>query len=153
MPLEIGSIVNGKVTGVTKFGAFVELEDGGTGLVHISEISQEYVTEISDYVNPGDLVAVKVINLDGGKIGLSMKQAKPPAKAGGAAESGAAGKEASPAKARRHARTQVYRGQPKREAPQSFEDMLSRFKQSSEERMSDIKRNMDGKRGSYSRRR
>lgn len=153
MPLEIGSIVKGKVTGVTKFGAFVELEDSGTGLVHISEISSDYVTDISDYVHPGDVVAVKVISIDGQKIGLSIKQAEPSTKARSSAEGGSVKKETGAAKARHHDRPQVYRGQPRREAPQTFEDMLSRFKQSSEERMSDIKRNMDGKRGSYSRRR
>lgn len=77
MALEVGTIVSGIVTGITNFGAFVELETGQTGLVHISEVADAYVKDINDYLKLRDKITVKVINIDGkGKIGLSIRQAK-----------------------------------------------------------------------------
>ena len=77
MSISKGQILKGKVTGVTKFGAFVALESGETGLVHISEVADTYVKEVSDFLAVGDEVKVKVINIDdSGKIGLSIRQAK-----------------------------------------------------------------------------
>lgn len=78
MPIELGSIVEGVVTGITNFGAFVELPGGATGLVHISEIAEVYVKDVNDFLNIGDKTRVKVISVDPkGKIGLSIKQADP----------------------------------------------------------------------------
>jgi len=72
-----GEILQGKVTGITKFGAFVELAEGITGLVHISEVANSYVKEISDFLKVNDEVTVKVVNIgENGKIGLSIKQAQ-----------------------------------------------------------------------------
>lgn len=76
--LEIGAIVDGTVKSVMKFGAFVEIEDGNTGLVHISEISNSFVKDINDYVKVGDPVKVKVLEIEDDKIALSMKQTEPP---------------------------------------------------------------------------
>ncbi|MGI6359347.1 MAG: S1 RNA-binding domain-containing protein [Bacillota bacterium] len=77
MALQVGAIVSGLVTGITNFGAFVELETGQTGLVHISEVADAYVKDINDYLKLREKVTVKVINIDGrGKIGLSIRQAK-----------------------------------------------------------------------------
>ncbi len=77
MALEVGTVVSGLVTGITNFGAFVELETGQTGLVHISEVADAYVKDINDYLKLGERVTVKVINVDGrGKIGLSIRQAR-----------------------------------------------------------------------------
>lgn len=76
--LEIGEIVDGTVKSVMKFGAFVELEDGSTGLVHISEVSNSFVKDINDYVKIGDSVKVKVLEIEDDKISLSMKQTEPP---------------------------------------------------------------------------
>ena len=76
--LEIGEIVDGTVKSVMKFGAFVELEDGSTGLVHISEVSNTFVKDINDYVKTGDSVKVKVLEIEDDKISLSMKQTEPP---------------------------------------------------------------------------
>ena len=59
MQVEPGKILKGKVTGITNFGAFVDLEGGATGLVHISEISNEYVKDINDHVKVGDVVEVE----------------------------------------------------------------------------------------------
>ena len=77
MLLEVGQIVDGKVTGITTFGAFIELSNGQTGLVHISEVADEYVKDVNQFLKLNDLVKVKVLNLDKGKIGLSIRQAQP----------------------------------------------------------------------------
>lgn len=143
MQLEVGTILEGKVSGITKFGVFVELEGGKTGMVHISEVSSNYVTEISEHVKENQIVKVRVLSVgEDGKIRLSMKKLN--------------GDEPAP-KQPRAPRTQdkdfkrEYSA-PKKSEPMSFEDMLTKFKQSSDERMSDLKRNMDSKRGGGSRR-
>ena len=143
MQLEVGSILEGKVTGVTKFGAFVDLGEGKTGMVHISEVSSNYVTEISEHVKENQIVKVKILSIgEDGKIRLSMKKLN--------------GDVPEPKPQRReNFKERESRGNfsaPKKQEPMSFEDMLSKFKQSSDERMSDLKRNMDSKRGGSSRR-
>ncbi|MGI5911258.1 MAG: S1 RNA-binding domain-containing protein [Syntrophomonadaceae bacterium] len=72
----LGDVVEGKVQGITKFGAFIELPSGAVGLVHISEIADTYVKDVKDFIKEGDVVKVKILNQDGKKIGLSIKQAK-----------------------------------------------------------------------------
>lgn len=138
MSLEVGSIVSGKITGITDFGAFVELGDGQTGLVHISEVADKFVRDISKFYKVGDSVKVKVIKLGNDKIRLSIKDAVDKND-----------KSAGP----KYNAPFVFRGLNKKEDPKTFEDMLNRFKQSSEEKMSDIKKNLEHKRGSYSKRR
>ena len=75
MAVEVGSKVQGKVTGITNFGAFVELPEGITGLVHISEVADSYVKDVNDHLKVGDQVEVKVISEKEGKIALSIKKA------------------------------------------------------------------------------
>ena len=78
MQLEVGKIYEGKVTGITKFGAFVELDKDTTGMVHISEVANTFVSEIKDHITEGETVKVKVLSLgDDGKISLSIKKALP----------------------------------------------------------------------------
>lgn len=78
MALEVGSIVEGTVSGIAKFGAFVELPENKVGLVHISEVANEYVSDVAQYLQVKDTVKVKVISIDAkGKIALSVKQAQP----------------------------------------------------------------------------
>ena len=78
MALEVGSIVEGTVSGIAKFGAFVELPENKVGLVHISEVANEYVSDVAQYLKVKDTVKVKVISIDAkGKIALSVKQAQP----------------------------------------------------------------------------
>ena len=141
MQLEVGKIVEGKITGITKFGAFVDLGEGRTGMVHISEIASSYVKEITDFVKENDVVKVVIISIgEDGKVALSMKRAqpKPPPQA---------------PRAPRQDRGAVGEWSPKRQQGElSFEEMMNKFKQSSDEKMSDLKRTMDSKRGSYSRR-
>ena len=63
MQLEVGSILEGRVTGITKFGAFIELPGGKTGMVHISEVASSYVKEITDYLSMNQMVKVKIIGI------------------------------------------------------------------------------------------
>ena len=78
MELTVGAIVEGKVTGITKFGAFVTMPGGSSGLVHISEIANAYVNNVSDYLTMGQTIKVKVLSITPeGKVNLSVKQAEP----------------------------------------------------------------------------
>lgn len=159
MALEVGAIVEGKVTGITKFGAFVELPGGKTGMVHISEVAATYVKEIRDFVSENQMVKVKVLAVTPeGKINLSIKRAAEN-------QGGENPKPRQQQPREQHARkpynnTQSSAPAPKRvgpgadvafnrapAAPQTFEEMMSRFKKTSDDKMSDIKRNLDGKRG------
>lgn len=156
MAIEVGSKLEGKVTGITHFGAFVELPEGGTGLVHISEIADNYVKDVNDHLKLNDMVTVKVINVDkDGKIGLSIKQAvdrpadaapRPPRPerhggpySGERREGGGGGFGGGGGRGGRPFRAQT--GKP------SFEDKMSRFLKDSEERISSLKKNTEGKRG------
>ena len=145
-------VLEGKVTGITKFGAFVELEPGKTGMVHISEVAPTFVNDINDYLKEGQTVKVKVLSIgEDGKISLSIKKAV------------LQNDSNNPQNQRPNRSNQKYRSpkpnnnsyewqQPKRSEPASFEDMMSKFKQTSEEKMSDLKRMNENKRGSYPRR-
>lgn len=137
MDLEIGKIYTGKVKSITQYGAFVEIENSVTGMVHISEIANTYVNEIRDFIKEGQEVKVKVINInEQGKISLSIKKADENA-------------DRKPPHRERRSKSNVY--EPKKTVPQSemtFDDMLAHFKQSSEERISDLKRSTDRKNGS-----
>ena len=75
MSIEVGAVVEGTVTGITNFGAFIELPGGKVGLVHISEVADVYVRDVKDFLKERDKVQVKVLSIDAnGKIGLSIKQ-------------------------------------------------------------------------------
>ena len=138
MQIDIGSVHEGTVTGLTKFGAFVKLENGASGMVHISEVSNEYVSEISDHLAEGDKVKVKVIEInEKGKISLSIKKALPKPE-----------KPKAPKPKKENNSNRGWKGAPQQEssAPMSFEDMMAKFKAQSEDKMSDLKRSSD-KRG------
>lgn len=140
MSLEKGSIVEGKVTGVMPFGAFVSLPDNKSGLVHISEITKEYIKDIHDYIKRGDAVKVKVIGIDkNGKINLSIRQAAEKSKTRPTASGGSV----RPANIDWGARG---------DEELSFEDKLSRFKKDADEKMLALKRSNESKRsGGYHR--
>ena len=74
MPLAVGQVVEGKVTGITNFGAFVELEPGVTGWVHISEVADVYVKDINEHLKMNDTVKVKILSMQDSKVGLSIRQ-------------------------------------------------------------------------------
>ena len=141
MKIETGEILKGKVTGIAKFGAFVELAPGKSGLVYISEIANTFVKEVSDFLTVGQEVTVKVVSIDEqGRINLSIKQALPQEK-----------------------REPVRREQPERASAAvqgevletsgdlNFEDRLKKFMKDSESRQSDVKRQRD-MRGGHRRR-
>ena len=187
MQLEVGAIYEGKVTGITKFGAFVEFAEGKTGMVHISEVASAFVKEITDFVKVGQSVKVKVITIgEDGKISLSMKKAEP------MAENKSETKDNFQKSERRgekkfekrndekkfekrndekkfdrkdnrfsketsnqsqSARPGDFEWQAKPNSGGSFEDMMSRFKLQSDEKISDLKKNTETKRGSFATRR
>lgn len=136
MQLEVGAIVEGKVTGFTAFGAFVDLEGGKKGMVHISEVASEYVKDIKDHLKIGQEVKVKVISVaEDGKISLSIKKAVEQPKAAPAQQKP---KSSAP---RRSSSANVWQGNKTADSgPQSFESMMAKFKQESDEKMSDLKR-------------
>lgn len=170
MQLEVGKIYEGKVTGITKFGAFVELEPNTTGMVHISEIANTFVNEIKDHIQEGQTVKVKVLSIgDDGKISLSIKKAapmpprtpRPPKSSGGNFNNNNNNNnnfKKRPNNQGDNRRSNNNNHFSNRKAatvstgPASFEDMLSKFKQNSEEKMSDLKKNIDNKRHGSSRR-
>ena len=146
---EVGNILEGRVTAITKFGAFVELPGKRSGLVHISEVSDAFVRDVNDFLKVHDTVRVKVISVDEkGKIALSIKQATPeserevPVSKGGKIRENLAEKsektEERPAM-RENVSTKLL--------PASFEDKLSRFLKDSDARLLDLKRNTESKRG------
>ncbi len=147
MAVEIGAILEGKVTGITNFGAFVELPDKTTGMVHISEVSSSFIKDIHEKLSEGDTVKVKVIDInEKGKIALSIKKALPQ------------DEESKPKRPNgdrpRRPQPQVWTGTPRTEPENmSFEDMMARFKTVSDEKMSDLKKNSAAKRGTSTPRR
>lgn len=131
MESTVGEILTGKVTGISDFGAFVSLENGDKGLVHISEISNTYIDDISKILQIGEEVKVKVVSLDKGKLSLSIKQA--------AANSNNA--ESAPHGNNSGGYSPNYRGKKKPNVPlDPFEEMMKKFKQASEEKQHDLKR-------------
>lgn len=140
MSIEIGNVVEGVVTGITNFGAFVELPEGKVGLIHISEVADVYVRDVKDFLKEQDKVKVKVLSVDErGKIGLSIKQLqeKKPVEQASVA----------PVRpAQRRAPANDFRRPNRFNAP-SFEDKLSKFLKDSDERLTDLKKNTDSKRG------
>lgn len=145
MGVEVGQIVQGNVVRLLPYGVLVRLDDGTTGLVHISEIDQNYVRDVNDYFQLNDPVTVKVLATgERGKVELSVKQARgegdpplvprrPPVEEASANGDGAEHVEA-PAYSRRESRA-------------SFEDKMKEFMSESSERLSDLKRNIENKRG------
>lgn len=170
MQLEVGEIYEGKVTGITKFGAFVTFEGGQTGMVHISEVAPTFVNEIKDFITEGQTVKVRVLAIsEEGKVSLSIKKALPeeqqrrprrqdggPRREGGPRKDGNGPRQSRgprPAPQPGPGRPGDFEWQSRRNDSGSFEDMMSRFKQTSDEKMSDLKRSgMDTRRGGYSRR-
>ena len=131
MQFTAGEIIKGKVTGITNFGIFVDLGDGKSGLVHISEVANSYVENINEILKIGDEVTAKILNIsEDGKISLSIKRALDTEK-----------------KPKREKKVfsqpkpdNSYTWTPKKQEPASFEEMMNQFKQSSDEKFSDLKR-------------
>lgn len=135
MAIEIGAVVEGEVTGITNFGAFLQLPGGKVGLIHISEVSNVYVKDIHDFLKEHQKVRAKVLSIDDrGKIALSLKQVEE--------------KPETPARPARAKETPVVEKRSLRQVgPLSFEDKLSKFLKDSDDRLLDLRRNTESKRG------
>lgn len=146
----VGEIYEGKVTGLTTFGAFVKMSNGETGMVHISEVASVYVKDINEHLTEGQEVKVKVLAInENNKISLSIKQAAPsPAKSTEQSN----GRNRQGTYASKNSNKGNFRESPKAASasntPMSFEDMMAKFKQESDEKISVLKRSGDFKTGS-----
>ena len=161
MAIEVGNVFEGRVTGVKPFGAFVALPEGRVGMVHISEVSNEFVQDITAVLHDGDTVKVQVINVaPDGKIALSIKRLLPPPprqpregrgpRPGAPREGGHGGPRGAgrPPRQPRDAAPRVWQPKaPARSDNLSFEDMMSRFKSQSEEKMADLDHETNNRRG------
>ena len=142
MKVELGAILDGKVKGITKFGAFVDLGDNQSGMIHISEVSSKYVKEVKDFLTEGQDVKVKVIKItDDGKIGLSIKRLE---------EKVNEEKKPSIQNKKQKNNPMVWNGVKKSSEPKDFEDMISKFKQSSEEKISALRKANESRRSIFS---
>ena len=151
MQIVVGEVVECKVTGTTKFGAFVDLGEGKSGMIHISEVAQTYVSEIGEFVKVGDVVKAKVLSVsEDGKISLSIKKAQPPVEQPQQRPKNNGPRNNAPRnngfKSQRPQRQEPdYTSPaavwtPKKSESASFEDMMAKFKQTSDEKFSDLKR-------------
>ncbi len=118
MAYAVGDSVKGIVSGVTTFGAFVRLEDGSSGMIHISKLSRDYISDINSVIKKGDEVTATVISVEGGKIALSLIGD-------------------SPKRRQRPDNDDFFR---KKEEPKDFESMLSAFKSASDEKLAGLNR-------------
>ncbi|MCT8193157.1 RNA-binding protein S1 [Pseudomonas monteilii] len=140
MSIEVGAKLKGKVSGITNFGAFIDLGEGKTGLVHISEVSNGFVKDIHDVLSVGDEVTVLVTAIgNDGKIGLSIRKA-----------------EDKPEEKREYRKKEFNRPNPKKSFSrnqntnvnkQDFDSLMSSFLKDSDDRLSSLRRNTEGKRG------
>ncbi len=131
MLVEVGNIVEGTVAGITNFGAFIQLPDGKTGLVHISEVAEEYVKDIKTHLKENQSVKVRVLSVENGKISLSIKKA--------------VDRKANPRSNRPPLEIDWNRSAAD---AASFEDRLAKFMKDSDEKMHDLKKSFESKRGS-----
>ena len=156
MSIEVGNILPGKVTGITNFGAFVDLGNRKTGLVHISEVSNSYIKDIQDVLTVGDEVQVKVMEISGdGKVSLSIRRAsadfseetveeKPKfQKSAPRNQEGQGSKKPYSAKSA----PSFEKKSPSQAKVNDFDAMMSSFLKDSEDRLTSLKRNTEGKRG------
>ncbi len=160
MSVEVGQKLKGKVTGIKNFGAFVALENKQSGLVHISEVSEDYVQDINDLLSLGDEVTVKVISVaDDGKIGLSIRQAKDKPAVDKSKMKKFDAQEAKPARVsksnfvkddqnkKENFPNQNVTGKYAQKSNDDFDRLMSNFLKDSEDRLASLRRNTEGKRG------
>jgi len=128
MQISLGEIVEGKVLQIKNYGAFIELSDKTTAMVHISEISDSFVKDIANFIKIGDIVKVKIISINDNKISASIKQANA---------------ELNAAKKQKPVLSSL--SSPQQKPQNQFEEMMSRFMALSEDRLNDLKRSTDAK--------
>ncbi|MBQ8586003.1 MAG: S1 RNA-binding domain-containing protein [Butyricicoccus sp.] len=149
MGLAVGEILEGKITGITKFGAFVALPEGKSGMVHISEVANSYVNDIKDFVKIDDAVRVKVINIDDqGRINLSIKRAQEQPRTEQAQPKAEFRPRTERRPQQRNFAQQPRENKQRDPGSMTFEDKLKMFMADSESRMADIRHNTDRKNGS-----
>ncbi|QGU00521.1 RNA binding protein, contains ribosomal protein S1 domain [Candidatus Syntrophocurvum alkaliphilum] len=141
-----GEIIHGKVQGITKFGAFIELPGGAVGLVHISEIADTYVKDVNDFLKEGDEVTVKVLNVAGKKIGLSIKKALKPEPKPNNRDKPQSSTKPSPKPKPRSARSHDQGSQGGSKV--TLDDKIAKFFKESDERMQPLKNKVEPKRRS-----
>lgn len=148
MQMQTGTVLQGKISGLAPFGAFVELGEGKSGLVHISEVSDEYVDDVNKHLKVGQEVKVKILSIDEkGKISLSIKRASE-----NSSKKKNFKKRVEEPIGSRPPEEFDFGARNREMESMSFEDMLTRFKHDSEEKIQDLKRNTEGKRsGGYKR--
>ena len=131
MELTVGAVLEGKVKTITNFGAFITLPENKTGMVHISEVSNTYVSDIRQHLSEGQDVKVMVISAEPGKINLSIKrlEAKPQ-------------RENKPQQAR-PVRTAPPPPPAPKTADQLFEEKLKQFMSESDSKISSIRQYSD----------
>lgn len=139
MELAVGQVLEGTVTGITKFGAFVSLEGGRSGLVHISEVANTFVNDVHDHVQIGQKVKVKVLSLgEAGKINLSIKRAEEaPRQNQPPRRPNPSGYQSAPRPAQQSAPAPAQGQVAAPTGNQDFEDRLKRFMQESDSRIAD----------------
>ena len=148
MAIEVGAVVEGEVTGITNFGAFLQLPEGKVGLVHISEVSNVYVKDVRDFLKEHQKVKVKVLSIDpNGKIGLSIKRLEPVPDVQTKRPEGRPFRAARPGGSERGFANDRRAARPQPAGPLSFEDKMSRFMKESDDRQLDLRRNTESKRG------
>lgn len=156
MSIEVGAKVTGKVSGITNFGAFVDLGEKKNGLVHISEISDSYVKDIHDVLSVGDKVTVKVLSIaSDGKIALSIRKAvdKTPQSSKGSYSQNShfekhhANHSAVGVKTHNSSAVRNHNFPRSESRPKDFDSLLAGFLKESEARLTSLKRNTEGKRG------
>ena len=144
MAFEVGQIVEGKVTGIVNYGAFVDIGDNTSGMVHISEVAPVYVKEIKDHLAVGQEVKVKILGIDErGKISLSIKQAMPrtPGSAGNRRQGGGYNRQRGGQSGRGSSGSpDNFDWNRRQNTSDNFDDMLSKFMASSEEKVSGMKK-------------
>jgi S1 RNA binding domain protein len=145
MAFEVGQIVDGKVTGIMNYGAFIDLGDGTSGMVHISEIAPTYVKEIKDHLTVGQQVKVKILAVDErGKISLSIKQAMPKPQNNGKdfkrSNNGGYNKKRGGRQGTGNSRPDNFDWNRKQNSSDNFDDMLLKFMASSDEKISGLKK-------------
>ncbi|EOL49170.1 S1 RNA-binding protein [Enterococcus phoeniculicola] len=151
MSIEVGAKLQGKVSGITNFGAFIDLGEGKTGLVHISEVSNGFIKDIHDVLTVGDEVTVKVTSIgDDGKIGLSIRKAQDQPQEEKREFQRREPREprdnynSRPAQKKSFSRNQPMNSNNNK---QDFDSLMSSFLKDSDDRLSSLKRNTEGKRG------
>jgi S1 RNA binding domain protein len=138
-PIAIDSIVEGRVTGITKFGAFVDLGEKNVGLIHISQISNTYVTDVAQHLKVGDTVKVRVIgSTKDGKYDLSIKQLEK-------REEKKFDKPGGGAAPRPYGGPRRFEKREPKKFSNSFEEKMNAFLKQSEEKLLDLKKNIQEK--------